>query len=105
MIISFFWQILGFGIVTVAFVDVYLTVLYPRTGKSVISLKFSKLLWEWYFKATNILQHSDIETVLDREAGADDYIAERNRWNNQVLAFAKYMDFSWGEIAPAERKR
>ena len=65
-----------------------------------------KTAWrQWYFNATGILQHNGIETVLDRETGADNYVAERNRWNKQVSAFARYMDFSWGEIAPDEQKR
>ncbi|WP_346293210.1 potassium channel family protein [Sphaerothrix gracilis] len=39
-------QILGIGIILVALIDVYLTVLYPRTHKSVMSLKLCKSTWE-----------------------------------------------------------
>jgi len=55
---------------------------------------------EWYFKAVKKLQQQDIETVDDLEAGADHYVALRNRWDNVVVALAHYMDYSWSEIAP-----
>lgn len=42
------YQLIGVAIILIAFVDVYLTVLYPRTGNSVISLKLSKATWELF---------------------------------------------------------
>lgn len=42
------YQILGIGLILTAFIDVYLTVLYPRTGKSVISLQLCKATWELF---------------------------------------------------------
>ena len=42
------YQILGIALILVAAVDVYLTVLYPRTGKSVISLQLCKGMWELF---------------------------------------------------------
>lgn len=66
----------------------------------------TKAEWRrWYFEAIDILREHGIETVPDRETGADNYVIERDRWNKKVSAFAKYMDFSWEEVAPAERKR
>lgn len=43
-----FYQILGVGIILLTLVDVYLTVLYPRTGKSVISLQICQYTWELF---------------------------------------------------------
>lgn len=41
-----FAQVLGIGIILVTLIDVYLTVLYPRTYKSAMSLKLCKSTWE-----------------------------------------------------------
>ena len=40
------YQLIGLIVVLVTLIDVYLTVLYPRTGNSVISLRLSKATWE-----------------------------------------------------------
>ena len=42
------YRVLGIGIILTALFDMYLTVLYPRTGKSVISLQLSKGTWRLF---------------------------------------------------------
>lgn len=49
-----FYQILGIGIILITLSDVYLTVLYPRTGKSVISLKISQATWELFRRIAHL---------------------------------------------------
>lgn len=41
-----FAQIVGIGIILITLIDIYQTVLYPRTQKSVLSLKLCKITWE-----------------------------------------------------------
>lgn len=48
------YQLLGIGFILIAFVDVYLTVLYPRTGKSVISLRLCQATWEMFRKISRL---------------------------------------------------
>jgi hypothetical protein len=42
------YQLLGAVIILAASVDIFLTVLYPRTGKSVISIKICRGTWELF---------------------------------------------------------
>lgn len=46
--LAIFRQITGVGIILITLCDVYLTVLYPRTGKSVISLQLCKGMWRLF---------------------------------------------------------
>jgi hypothetical protein len=52
-----------------------------------------------YYKAVERLQNHNIETVSDLETGADHYVAMREQWDSIVVALAKYMDYSWNDIA------
>ncbi|MEO1093484.1 MAG: hypothetical protein AAFX01_01125 [Cyanobacteria bacterium J06638_28] len=47
------------------------------------------------------LQRHGGETVVDVQAGADDYAALRDQWNGVVVAFAPYMDYHWSDIIAA----
>ncbi len=42
------YQLIGAAVILITSADVYLTVLYPRTGNSVISLRLSKGMWELF---------------------------------------------------------
>lgn len=55
-----------------------------------------------YWRAISDLQQHGIETATDPAAGADDYVALREKWDTIVVALARYMDYSWQEIAPEE---
>lgn len=57
----------------------------------------------WYFEAAKVIQQNGIETVDDLEIGADNYVLIRSNWHNIIVAMAKYMDYSWQEIAPYEQ--
>lgn len=48
VLIDWLSQILGIGIIVTVLADVYLTVLYPRSGKSTLSLLLSKGVWELF---------------------------------------------------------
>jgi hypothetical protein len=56
----------------------------------------------WYYRAIAIFQDDGIITVPDVEAGADQYVALRQQWNDAVVALAQYMDYAWSEVAPSE---
>ncbi|MFC4172439.1 potassium channel family protein [Microvirga sp. GCM10011540] len=38
------------------------------------------------------------------EAGADEYVAHRRLWNQEIWGLARYMDHEWAEIAPHETR-
>ncbi|MDB9526689.1 potassium channel family protein [Oscillatoria sp. CS-180] len=60
---------------------------------------------EWrrrYFAAISLFEHHHIKTVKDVEAGADHYVATREKWDSLVLAFAQYMEYSWDKIISAD---
>lgn len=57
---------------------------------------------KWYFRVVKKLEHHGIKTVDDLEAGADHYVALRDRWDYIVVALARYMDYGWHEITPTE---
>ena len=38
------WQTIGVILISICLIDLYLTVLYPRSGKSLLSMQISKLL-------------------------------------------------------------
>lgn len=42
------FQVLGFGIIFAVLTDIYLTVLYPRSGRNTLSLLLSKGVWELF---------------------------------------------------------
>lgn len=48
-------RLIGILLATAAFIDIYLTVLYPRNGKSILSLPLSKSIWALFRRAANIL--------------------------------------------------
>lgn len=63
----------------------------------------SAQVWRvWYYRAVDRLQAEGIAHRLDLQAGAEQYIALRQKWNPYVAAFADYMAYDWQEIAPAE---
>lgn len=65
----------------------------------------SRQAWrQWYFIAIETLKKHGIETVTDTEAGADYYVAMREKWNAEVNAFAKYMGHTWDEIVPSSNQ-
>ncbi len=41
---SWIWQTIGVVLILICLIDLYLTVLYPRSGKSLLSMQLSKLL-------------------------------------------------------------
>lgn len=59
-------QVVGMGLVLLTLVDIYLTVLYPRLGRSVFSMLLSKGIWQVFrlsaraipFKGDRLLSHS-----------------------------------------------
>jgi hypothetical protein len=59
-------QIVGVGLVILALVDIYLTVLFPRLGSGVLSLPLSKAIWRLFrltarampFKGDRLLSHA-----------------------------------------------
>jgi hypothetical protein len=53
-----------------------------------------------YYRAIERLEAEGIKTVWDREAGADMYVSLRHRWNPDVMALARYMEYEWSAIAP-----
>lgn len=72
-------------------------------GKVSPSQPSEKQAWRRsYFKAIEVLQKKGIKTVSDTEAGADEYVARRERWNAIVLSFSQYMEHKWCDIAPTE---
>ncbi len=96
-------QFSGTALILIVLSDVFLTVLYPRSGKNTLSLLLSKAVWDWrerYFKCIEKLHQHNIETMPDLEAGADHYVILRQQWEPIVVTLAHYMDYSWDEIAP-----
>lgn len=55
----FLTQIIGVGLVIVALVDIYLTVLFPRLGSSILSLRLSKGLWRLFWLVAYIIPLKD----------------------------------------------
>lgn len=63
--------------------------------------KQPEALTEWrhrYFDTIALLRQHNIVTVEDTETGADHYVALRQRWNNLILAFTYYMEYSWEDV-------
>lgn len=74
-------------------------------GKVSPSQPSEKQAWRSrYFRAIEMLQKKGIETVTDTEAGADEYVARREKWNAIVLSFSQYMEHKWHDIAPTEHE-
>ncbi len=57
-----------------------------------------------YFRAVELLQKKGVKTIADAEAGADEYVARREKWNAIVLSFSQYMEHKWCDIAPTEHE-
>ena len=104
----------------------------PRVRFSVLSSNYKKRIWkllkltfharkivakavhgrkdgrekEWrshYLQACLLLHRHGIETVDDREAGADDYVKNRRQWNSIIMALAAYMDYPWGTVLDGDK--
>lgn len=74
-------------------------------GKVPASQLSEKQAWRRrYFKAIEMFEENDLKTVVDVEAGADEYVVRREQWNAIVLSFSEYMEHKWHDIAPAERE-
>ena len=58
-----------------------------------------------YYRALDRLEAEGIETVMDREAGAEQYVCLRGKWNFYIVELAKYMGYKWSAIAPADCDR
>lgn len=64
----------------------------------------SEVDWRrFYHGAIDEFKQNGLQTVTDVEAGADRYVSLRYRWQDDVATLAKYMDYSWYEISPADR--
>ena len=48
-------RLAGILLITATFVDIYLTVLYPRNGKSILSLPLSKAIWALFRRIAKIM--------------------------------------------------
>lgn len=55
----FLTQIIGVGLVILALVDIYLTVLFPRLGSSILSFRLSKGLWRLFWLVAYIIPIKD----------------------------------------------
>lgn len=62
------------------------------------------ILRQRYLQAIERLRQEDIETVPDVEAGVQEYIKMRRRWEPYVMAIAHYMGYRWNQVAPSESK-
>lgn len=60
------------------------------------------ILRQRYLQAIERLQQEGIETVPDLEAGLQEYITMRRRWEPYVMAIAHYMGSRWTQVAPSE---
>ncbi len=58
-----------------------------------------------YYRALDRLEAEGIETVMDREAGAEQYVCLRGKWNFYIVELARYMGYKWSAIAPADCDR
>lgn len=52
-----------------------------------------------YYRAIERLEAEGIETVTDRETGAELYICLRQKWNYYIVELARYMGYDWSAIA------
>lgn len=63
-------------------------------------------MWrERYYHAAQRLETAGIEITPDLAAGADRYVSLRQKWDPHVRALAKYMDYKWNTIAPADGRQ
>lgn len=68
-----------------------------------INRKHAEQIWrDRYYRAIERLQVEGIKTRLDKQEGADIYVCLRRKWNPYVVALAKYMEYEWSAIAPAD---
>jgi hypothetical protein len=51
-----------------------------------------------YIKALGALKEAGIETLPSEQAGVDQYIVLRSRWNHHVVTLANYMGWRMEEI-------
>ncbi|MBE9189125.1 two pore domain potassium channel family protein [Gloeocapsopsis crepidinum LEGE 06123] len=66
----------------------------------------SEQMWRsHYYQAVEHLAAQGIATVANLEAGADLYVSLRRRWNPNIIALAKYMEYDWSAIAPSVVQR
>lgn len=76
------------------------TFLPPRSFK--VEQQDELVLRQRYLQAIDRLQQEDIETFPDLEAGVQQYIKMRRRWEPYVMAIAHYMGYRWNQVAPSE---
>lgn len=61
---SWIWQTVGAVLIFICLIDLYLTVLYPRSGKSLLSMQISKLLWKLFCLTSRILSKTKQRSLL-----------------------------------------
>ena len=59
---DWFAQVVGAGLVLLAIADIYLTVLYPRGGKGVVSVPLSRGIWQIFRLTASSIPKSGTDT-------------------------------------------
>lgn len=91
---GWFTQVVGVGLVLLALIDIFLTVLYPRSHVGVLSAPFSRRVWRLFQLAANItheLSHAILlhpPSELFSEHGCRNYnkeLKEEAEWLGSAL--------------------
>ncbi|MBV6627826.1 MAG: two pore domain potassium channel family protein [Rivularia sp. (in: Bacteria)] len=61
---NWIWQTIGVILISICLIDLYLTVLYPRSGKSLLSMQISKLLWKIFCLTSRIVSKAQQRSLL-----------------------------------------